>query len=173
MNDLSGENEGKTLVITNETNFDTIEEQHDGLYDIVKISNMNIDKEFAYQLCQKSLNFDLIRLEIDGCTISPKILDKILDPSILDLIITNCELHIQDLCDIIGAFNGSGNHNVDLSKSKIYWNEGLGKLDRVGPPPMYEYYKVGNLGFNGSEITNGDKNRLKNKCRGWDVKFVN
>ena len=71
------------------------------------------------------------------------------------------------------AFNGIGNHNVDLSKSKIAWNEGLGKLDRVSPPPMYEYYKVGSLCFNGSEITNDDKKLLKSKCHGWDVQFVN
>ena len=169
MNDIKREYEGKTLVITNETNFDAINDQ----YDIVKISNLNIDNAFAKQLFQKSLNIYLLRLEIDGCTISSKILSKILDRSILDLVVINCQLHIQDICDIMDAFNGIGNHNVDLSKSKIAWNEGLGKLDRVSPPPMYEYYKVGSLCFNGSEITNDDKKRLKSKCHGWDVQFVN
>ena len=81
MNDIKREYEGKKLVITNETNFDAINDQ----YDIVKISNLNIDNAFAKQLFQKSLNIDLLRLEIDGCTISSKILSKILDRSMLDL----------------------------------------------------------------------------------------
>ena len=33
-----------------------------------------------------------VRLEMDGCILSPKILDKILDSSIFDLIVTNCEI---------------------------------------------------------------------------------
>lgn len=72
------------------------------------------------------------------------------------------------------SIDGSGNRNVDLSKSKIAWNEGLDILDRRGrPPPMYEIYKVGSLCFGGSEITTVDKERLKEKCHGWDVRFVN
>ena len=48
------------------------------------------------QIHQKNLNIDLIRLEIDRCSFTPRILDEILDRSILDLVVTYCELHIQD-----------------------------------------------------------------------------
>lgn len=47
---------GPTLVITNETNFDTIIPNFDtdnGQYDVVKISNVNIDNAFAKKLFQK------------------------------------------------------------------------------------------------------------------------
>ena len=168
--------EGRTLVITKETNFDSIEPNFDtinGQYDVVKISNVTIDDAFAKQLIQNELNYDLIKLEIDGSAFSSRILRKILDPSILDLVITNCELHIRDIYVVMDVLNGSGNHIVDLSKSKIAWDEGLGILDRVGPPPMYQDYKVGTLYFDGREITTVNKECLKNKCLGWDVRFVN
>ena len=171
-----GECEEKTLVITNETNFDNIIANFDkinGQYDVVKISNMKIDDALAKQLFQKSLNIDLIRLEIDGCTFSPRILKRILERSILDLVFTNCELHLQDICDVMDAFNGSGNHNVDFSKSKIDWDENFNIFDKVSPPSMYEYYKTGSLCFDGSALSNRDKKRLKNKCLGWDLRFIN
>ena len=138
------ENEGRTLVITNETNFDTVEANFDEVnvqYDVVKFSNVNIDDAFMEQLHQKNLNIDLIRLENIRCSFTPRILDEILDRSILDLVVTNCELHILDICAIMNAFNGNGYHEVDLSKSKIAWNEGLDILDKEGPSSIYKYRK--------------------------------
>ena len=74
-------------------------------------------------------SLDLIRLEINGCTFSSSILRKILATSIQDLVITNCELHDQDIYVFMDVFNDSGNHILDLSKSKIALNERLGMLD--------------------------------------------
>ena len=162
-----GECEEKTLVITYETNFDNIIANFD------QISNLKIDDALAKQIFKKSLNIDLIRLEIEECFLSPRILKNILDRSILDLVFTNCELHLQDICDVMDAFNGSVNHNVDFSKSKIDWNENFNIFDKVSPPSMYEYYKTGSLCFDGSALSNRDKKRLKNKCLGLDLRFIN